>query len=59
MNIHVFLLLLSLNPKPPVKDIPLMIAPQVVAPLDVYEDKATFKELKEKNEIIKVLKEQV
>ncbi len=59
MNIHVFLLLLSLNPKPEVKEIPLMIAPQVAAPLDLYEDKATLGDIKAKNHEIKLLKERV
>jgi hypothetical protein len=59
MNTITLLLLLSLKPLGPVKEMPLMIAPQVTAPLDVYEDKATLKELKEKNVILKRLKEQV
>lgn len=45
MNIHVMILMLSIV-TPVHKDLPLIEAPQVVAPLSLMEDQLTLKELK-------------
>jgi hypothetical protein len=45
MNIHLMLILLGFV-APVHKDLPLLEAPQVVAPLSLMEDRLTLKELK-------------
>lgn len=58
MNLHLMLILLSFT-QPQHQDLDLMIAPQVVAPISMFEYKMTWKEFLHKQDLKRKLKERV
>ncbi len=57
MNLHLMIIMLSFT-APVHKDMEVIPAPQVVAPISTYEDKATLKEMHHKQEVLKTLQRQ-
>ncbi len=59
MNLHLMIIMLGFT-QPTFTQEPLQLleAPQVVAPMTLWEDKATLKEMRYKQEVLKVLQQQ-